>query len=641
MNQKKSLLISLASAALLFISVPIPAAYAAIASCNNMPGTWTHSYVDPGNNQVYNDDVPVIGFNTTWSSPHGNLCGPVNPQAPARTCITKIGNSCYAGTNAWGFSNISCTAQNMNAPMNCNNFPTQSLRMQVLDATTNQGVQGISLKVTYEGLGGDPTEQTTIVTTNASGKATVPGMYDGTEFRIYTNSPGYTFDKSRIPGSNNNNFVMDTGWTCGTNLRDGTVNPDCTFKITAYPPTPTFTPTPTPLTYTVSGNVFVDTNKNKLKDNAETNYTSGITMTASGGTVTNNNDGTYNITGLVAGTYTISYTNLPSGYAMIYPKNAIPPSFSVTVGPSCSADNTTGATCSNGNISSLNFAIINATPWIQLVNADARVENGFKSNIPPSPNAQCGSYAITQDTNATSPGIPFTGDTAADFGQGQASTNNWIVGGTTYPELIPTGNLKTSYNYLLQAAQKDSLTITDITTVSTCTNLNNCTLPNNLPNGIYQAKGDLTLNVCTLPANKNYVFLVKGDLTIKGNITTPNGSTAIFSASGNINIDKGVKAAANICPAPSAQIQGIFSADKSFIIQGINNCATGPDTMLNVEGTIITNAARGGGSLTNQRDLCGDNPNYPSLTIKARPDFILNAPVFLMQQNTYYSEEAP
>jgi hypothetical protein len=407
-------------------------------------------------------------------------------------------------------------------------------------------------------------------------------------------------------------------------------------------PTPTVTPTPIPVTYTISGNVFNDTNKDNLRDNGEQNYTGAIDITSTGGAISTNN-GNFTITGLSPGTYTISYTNLPTGYNMVYPKNGPPPSFLVTVGPSCSTDTTTGASCSNGNITNLNFAITNSLPWVQLIDLDARVDTGFTSNIPASPNPQCGGSAITQDASATTPGTVFTGDTRANFGQGQASSTNWVVGGTTYPEVFTTAptSLKTSYNYLLTLATKNGLPITDLSTLSSCTHLDGCTLPANLPNGIYQAKGDVTLNAYTFPSNKSYVFLINGTLTVIGPITVPVSSTAFFSAAGDITIDKSVHAVADTCPPPAGQLQGIYSADKDIIIQGNNDCATGQDYMLNVEGNLVVNAARTGGQLLAQRDLCGDNAYYPQLTIRPRPDFLFNLPNFLLQQTTTSQEAAP
>ena len=126
-----------------------------------------------------------------------------------------------------------------------------------------------------------------------------------------------------------------------------------------------------------------------------------------------------------------------------------------------------------------------------------------------------------------------------------------------------------------------------------------------------------------------------------GNLIIPNGSTALFSAAKDIIVDKNVGATQNTYPVPAGQIQGIYSADRNFTVQGINNCLIGPDNMLNVEGAIITNAAQQGGKFINKRDLCGNNTLYPAFTIKIRPDFILNTPTFLMQQKTLNMEVAP
>ncbi|MBU4017013.1 hypothetical protein KKF69_06090, partial [Patescibacteria group bacterium] len=60
-------------------------------------------------------------------------------------------------------------------------------------------------------------------------------------------------------------------------------------------------------------------------------------------------------------------------------------------------------------------------------------------------------------------------------------------------------------------------------------------------------------------------------------------------------------------------------------------------------GNLIVNAAGGSpaGKFINMRDLCADNLTYPSITIKARPDFILNMPEFLSKQNNISYEDAP
>jgi hypothetical protein len=392
--------------------------------------------------------------------------------------------------------------------------------------------------------------------------------------------------------------------------------------------------------HTISGQIFNDTNKNRIKDAGETDYGGPITITSSTGTVTTTG-GSYTISGIPSGNATISFPSLPSGYQMIYPRNGPPPSFSATVGPGCTVDNTTGGTCNAGDITNLNFAISNSTPWMQSYDLDVRFDNGYTNIIPQTPLYP--PYASVQSVLSSTPGIIFSGDGTASFGQGQASSANWLIGGTVYPEVFPastTNQLQSSYQYLVDTTKSAAITPTDLTSLATCRNLSNCTLPATLPNGVYQANGDTTLNAYTVAANKDYVFLINGTVTINGTITVPNTSTALFAADKDIIIPSTVGAPATF-PLPQAQLQGFYSAGKNFTIQGINNCLTGADRMLVVAGAIVVNANGAGGDLINQRDLCGNNPHYPAFSIQARPDFILNAPSFLMKQNTSFREEAP
>lgn len=250
-------------------------------------------------------------------------------------------------------------------------------------------------------------------------------------------------------------------------------------------------------------------------------------------------------------------------------------------------------------------------------------------------------YGSAPGSQTQTPGIIFSGADDPVFGEGDASVNQWVVGGLTYPEVFNTAAnpSSTSYQFVVDKAVQAKIKITDMSTI--CSNLANCTLPPALPNGVYQAKGNLSLNTFTFPSNKNYVFLIDGDLTILGNLVVPNGSTAFFTASGNIIIDRNVGTATNLFPLPAGQLQGIYSADSNFTIDGRRDCTAGPDKMLNVEGAIITNAFGNGGTFQMQRDLCGDNPKYPALTIRLRLDMLLNLPQFLMKQKTTFREEAP
>ena len=201
--------------------------------------------------------------------------------------------------------------------------------------------------------------------------------------------------------------------------------------------------------------------------------------------------------------------------------------------------------------------------------------------------------------------------------------------------------IKTSYAFLLAKTQRGNITPTDIASFCGGGGISNCTLSPSIPRGIYIANGNLKLvgGGFTFPLNANFVILVNGDLTISEKIFVPNGSTAAWAASGNIIVDKSVGETS--ISSAAGDIEGWLSADKSFIIQGTNDCAIGADLRFNVAGNIVVNAALAGGSFQNLRDLCAGNLQYPSFSVKERPDLILNSPEFLKQPNFTYQEIAP
>ena len=382
--------------------------------------------------------------------------------------------------------------------------------------------------------------------------------------------------------------------------------------------------------HSINGHVFNDVNKNGKQDAGEPIYAGPITITSSAGTVTTSG-GSYSITGIPSGTVTVSFPALPAGYELSYPKNGPPPSFSATVGPGCSVDGTTGATCNVGDIDNLNFAITNSFPWIQSTCGDIRNDNGITDLLP------LGQTAIKTSVSCTNPGVGFSGDTTANFGQGTVSTTGQIVGSSSYPEVYTPQKspaLETSYSSLIAKAQNANITPTNLATVC---NLTNCTLPANLAHGIYQATGNVNLNAFTFPANQNYIFLINGILTIRGNIliNAGSGSTALFSTTGNIVI------ATNVGVAPAvttSALDGWYVAGQSFVVNTLANCN---DLRLNITGSVIANALGTGGTIQNDRDLCGNDPVDPTLSVTQRLDFILNAPQFLKRQQTVSQEVAP
>ncbi|GEM_PF-3349019 len=424
-------------------------------------------------------------------------------------------------------------------------------------------------------------------------------------------------------------------------------------------PTPTITPTPVPSTYSINGDVFIDQNKNKVKDAGEANYTGRSIIRYSGGPggsvsgAVQTDTGVYSIKNLLGGTYTISYAPIATGYSIVWPLNGPPPSFTVSVG-SCSVpppNDSTGGVCFGQSIVNLRFPII-GSPWIQAFDFDVRFDNGITDKIPVSPVFSFTKYLSAITAGGSTPGIVFPGDGSTDFGNGQASSTNWVAGGTIYPEVFtaPSTGIQTSYSYLLNSASNTSTPITDLATVCASGAISNCTLPANLPQGVYQANGDLALNAYSFPSNNDYVFLINGNLTLKPSglatsIQVPTGSTALFSASGDIIVDKNIRATNNTqFLASPGQLQGMYIAGGKFTIQGNNDCSVGKDIMLNVDGNIVVNANGGDGNvnkLINNRDLCEDNATTPSLTVVPRLDFILNSPPIIMRQNNILREVAP
>lgn len=503
-----------------------------------------------------------------------------------------------------------------------NNLSTVSYTVVALPTITSVSVNSSVPQITITGTGFKPTgAEKGLVRINGfdvpSGNVTDANW---TNTLITMDSPPYAGTINRV-------CLGGTDFTtiCSTNASPSyKVEPDNTWW--------NFTATSA---YSISGNLFVDANKNSLRDNGESLYAdpgqqrfvlfSGSTRVGSYDT----SNGTYVFTNLISGTYTVRYSDpingfpIPSGYQLTTPSSR-----SVTVGP---------------DATNIDFGISNLFPWFQGVAGDMRLDSGFKDPIPTDTALEPYASLPPRGGNTT-PGIGFSGNGAYNFCADSACPNNvstkkWLVGGTAYPEVFTpstSGTIIASYDYLITGATQAG-GATDLATKCT---LSNCTLPANLPNGVYTTTGDFTLNAYTFPADKDYVFLIGQDLIIKGDIIVPNGSTATFAAARDISIDRSV--GQTTLSSKTANIEGFYTANGSFIIEGTGSsgCPT-PDRRLNVAGSIVVNAKLSGGRLQNQRDLCSSNLQYPSLYIVERPDFILYAPEFIKQPNFIWKEVAP
>ncbi len=541
----------------------------------------------------------------------------------------------------------------------------------------NNGIKDAGVDINYTGatikLSGASSQTTT---TDANGNYLFTNLAPGDYTVTLTNPTGYT-----------SNYTNSLPNPCSVaNLTAN--NTACNFSIAPY--------------YSVTGTVFVDTNKDKLMDNGENGYTGGTSIIdiysgTSGCTgmpklivTTSASTGIFKSgLNLTSGSYTVCYANKPSGYNMTYPVNGPPPSAQITLGkpgttPACDVSSYNSglsqpaAQCdANGDITGLNFGISNLIVWEQCVGADCSLIGG--NTIPSTPLTSCsaGSYAIGTNNTSTSPGVYF-GETPNP--SSAISSTGWIAANPYGFSPVNPSVVRTSYGYIQTTLSQAGITAangslvdlsgTDSSQPYCAGGVGNCTLETNLPNGVYIANpttnngkdnpnspnppNDFVLNSYTFPTGKNYVILVNGDLYINGNILVPNGSTATFYVSGNIVVAPAVGEPTPTKCVPSTTqgglstgcgIEGFYSTDNQFIIQGVNNCASATkDLQLNIAGAVVINASdnpNNSSIITNQRDLCANDQFCPTYTITERPDMILNAPALIKHTNYTWQEVAP
>lgn len=389
-------------------------------------------------------------------------------------------------------------------------------------------------------------------------------------------------------------------------------------------------------------------------------------------------NGQYVLQGLQQGSYDVIYRSLPAGYQLTYPRSGLV-SQSVNVGSSCS-ENSPDASCTpEGDVQNLNFGIIDRTgaaggtpnAWIQGTGGDMRLDAGFVNPVPQSVPAATRFTSLAG--SGGTPGVLYSADSNANFCTGsetppcqdRASSTQWVVGPLSSSALGTPGfrtssGLRTAYNNLLSSASQKGIPVTPLVDPENARcgtgGTADCTLSATLPSGVYSVNGNLSLNSYTFAAGQ-YVFLVNGTLTVKGNVLVPKGSSAVFSASQNIVIDKSVGNATistecnpNATPT-NCNLEGFYSADRQIIVDANpvplsgSKCPTGSDIRLHVAGALIANAqfntVAGTEWFENRRDLCTRNRQYPSVSFYERPDFLLNAPVAVRSANTISQEVAP
>lgn len=417
------------------------------------------------------------------------------------------------------------------------------------------------------------------------------------------------------------------------------------------------TPPPLPV-FSINGKVYKDVDgSGTFTGGSDTPYAGATICLNSSCTGANarttDSSGQFSYTNLASGQYTISVSP-PSGYQGIVP--GPPAAYTATFGPGCDSSPVPGrgfpspycytsANQTDLNLTNVFFLISNSSAWIQSTGSDIRIDNGFNYTIP------AASYMSTVGSGST-PGIIFAGD-GSSISSNQASVNKWLVGGSAsgYPETYSptnTGAVRTSYNYVLNAAK--GTTILNLATQVggcsqsgtdiTCDTSNAAWNPANLAHGTYQANGNLILNGpgITFSGNKNFVFLVNGDLQINEEIHVTIGSTAFFTTSGSIKVASSV--GQTTPTVATSNLEGYYSADKDFIALGNTPSCSPADERLNIAGAVVANASLGGYEFDNRRDLCAGNSN-PSFTVTERPDFILNSPSLVLNSKRIFREVAP
>ncbi len=456
-------------------------------------------------------------------------------------------------------------------------------------------------------------------------------------------SPATHYSCTAGTSTNNVNGATSWTWTCAGS--GGGTSPSCS-EIKP--------------TYSISGTVFNDLNHDGKFDCIDgTNNLpscpgsypepaySGATLTLSQGATTLGTtvslaSGGYSFTGLAGGTYNVNLT-IPSGYTLVSSNPRIVP-----LPPSATG---------------IDFAITNSTkPWFQSVSGDM-IQNGFTDTVPTGaasatpPYNGGGSYASVWGIGQT-PGIIYSGSLDPDFGLGSASNPGWVAGNSSYPEPFVSGNtpLETSYNNVNALLAKYGKTATPLTSVC---NPGDCNL-SSIADGIYQYTGGGTVNFndfsgtsagFTLSGNKNVIILIDGTLNINEKIHVAVGSTLFITTSGNIVVDKSLgEAATDYCRVPwdgvysgdgGCTIEGYYSTDKSFDLNGTKNCGINPDLRFNLGGSLVINASGIGGTLNLNRDLCSAGATYPTFSVTERADFVLYSPNFFKTQRRIWQEVNP
>lgn len=478
------------------------------------------------------------------------------------------------------------------------------------------------------GLSSDPST----VPSQGSSSLTVSGC-TSTEPPTYTWPPPETVPPGGDGGTIINVDNPSTTYTAPPNVcSDTTVSQSVTVSNSGGGNTYSTNITVTPENI-LSGAVFEDTAGNNCASGA-TAYTGGAVVTVyNGGTPTGSDttDGTgsYLITDTTTCGSKTAVLSSVSGYevqAVRFDAGAWGTSglSGYTYGPfDFSADHT------------LDFCVSNVFQWFQTTTGDVRFPS-LTNRVPQGKSAA---------EDATNPSVFYSSSFASNFGSGEASSRGWKVDDEySYEEDSKNRNGTTSYSFYMSRLNQKQISIS---TLPNCPASGACsTSISNLATGAYRHDGDLEITSYSHAPGAHVLLLVNGDLTISSTISVAQSASnlLIVAAKGDITVDGTV---GTTDPASkTTHLSGIYTAEGTITADG-GQCAAGsPDRRLNIEGAFVANAYKpfqtgGTGSFVNNRSLCLNDANYPSVYVVARYDFITQLTDFYKTPYTRWREVAP
>jgi hypothetical protein len=356
-------------------------------------------------------------------------------------------------------------------------------------------------------------------------------------------------------------------------------------------------------------------------------YTGGDVRLNLSGTSVNNNSFSQN---QIANAGTAKFTCVPDAKTT-YDLTAVPPAGYSIINATNTPDAGTWTT-GDSTISipvkqteTATFCIAPINPWFQTDLGDVR----FNRLNNPVPKGQ------TASTSTSYPGIFYSSDIDASFGDGNVSTKNWVVNNEdSYNTKTQNRNGSISYDFYKSKALKEAVSIIPIPD-------DGIVDVNSLKSGVYEATGttgNITINSDTTITGKHIILLTKGTVTIKGNITVPSGGKGLFILASKDDM---------IVTPTVTNLDGYYSSQKDIAIQSTDpTCKTNTDQQLVVNGALISNALKPfanepTGKINLQRTLCINNQSQPALKLNFRPDFLIQLTDFYKTTYTKWSEVNP